>query len=385
MAATLPGRTFGISLITTRLLEDFNGLTETRFAWINFIAAIIGGAACLPAGLLLDRFGVRRVLAVVMLALAGSVYLMTLSTSIAQLAITLTLTRAIGQSMLSVISLAMLGKWFGRGAGLSMGAYAVVMTMLLATGVGLLGLQVSMTDDWRAAWSGLAWVLLGLVPVALITALRPRARTKTHQDGTAWHHKGGATLGQALSTRCFWVFALAMGLFALASSGATLFLQPILAERGISEQVYQATLIVGLSTGLVANLVGGGLIKRVPMNRLLAIAMLLLALALIGLALLDRPALAYAQAAVMGLSGGLITVLFFAVWVRAFGTQSLGKIQGCAQLISVIGSALGPLVIAKGRETTDSHHPALITLAVATALISILAAATTVPRREWFK
>ncbi len=382
MLATLPGRTFGLGLITTRLLTDFEGITETRYAVINLIAALIGAAFCLPAGWLLDRFGARRVLAVVLLGLAGSVFAMSRSTSLAQLTVSLTLTRGLGQSMLSVLSLAMLGKWFGRGAGLSMGAYAVLMTMLLATAFGLLGHRLTTTNDWRLAWSEAALVLLALTPVICLTALRPPRRAELAADRPGFPEVGAphdATLGQALRAPCFWLFALAMSLFALASSGVLLFLQPILAERGITESVYQITQIVSLFAGLLANLVGGLLSARWPMNRLLAVAMLVFAGSLVGLTFLDRPWHAYLQAVSFGLAGGLVTVLFFTVWVRAFGRRQLGRIQGAAQLLAVIGSSAGPLVVAQGREIAGTHMPVLLGVAGFALVLGLLALWTVVP------
>jgi len=38
----------------------------------------------------------------------------------------------------------------------------------------------------------------------------------------------------------------------------------------------------------------------------------------------------------LGLGGGLVTVLFFAVWPRVFGRRHLGQIQGAAQAITEI-------------------------------------------------
>ncbi|MBX2853261.1 MAG: MFS transporter [Phycisphaeraceae bacterium] len=385
MLATLPGRSYGLGLITTRLLSDFPGLTETRFGWINAIAAIIGAAACIPAGYLLDRFGTRRVLAVVILALAASVYAMTLSTSVMQLTVTLTLTRALGQSMLSVIGLAMMGKYFGKNASLSMGAFAVLMTMFIATAYDMIGKRIDASQDWRIAWSEIAWVLIALTPVILLTALRPRSpkrinqKTKnSKQTGDLEQDVQGATLNQALRTQYFWSFALSMGLFALATSGVTLLLQPILAERGISEATFRDAQMTGFFTGLFANLLGGYLMKHIAMHRLLAVAMLLLAAALASLAVLSRDWQAYAYAGVFGLSGGLITVLFFAVWVRAFGQRELGKIQGAAQLLTVLGSAFGPVVITQGLDMTDSYNPALIALSLAAILLGVYASITAI-------
>src|SRR5687767_1509069 len=72
MVATLPGRTHGLGLVTEPLLADL-GLDRVGFATLNFWATVVGAAFCVPAGWLLDRLGVRWVLAGVLLALGAVV------------------------------------------------------------------------------------------------------------------------------------------------------------------------------------------------------------------------------------------------------------------------------------------------------------------------
>src|SRR5262245_8494110 len=50
MAATLPGRTHGLGLVTKHLLTDFPGLTPQDFGRINLWATLIGATFCLPCG-----------------------------------------------------------------------------------------------------------------------------------------------------------------------------------------------------------------------------------------------------------------------------------------------------------------------------------------------
>ena len=53
-----------------------------------------------------------------------------------------------------------------------------------------------------------------------------------------------------------------------------------------------------------------------------------------------------AWATAMGLGGGLVMVLFFSVWPAVFGRRHLGRIQGVAQALTVLASAVGPLLLA---------------------------------------
>jgi len=51
-------------------------------------------------------------------------------------------------------------------------------------------------------------------------------------------------------------------------------------------------------------------------------------------------------AAPMGAAGGVVTVVFFSVWGQGFGRAHLGRIQGRAQLMTVLASAVSPLLLA---------------------------------------
>jgi hypothetical protein len=65
----------------------------------------------------------------------------------------------------------------------------------------------------------------------------------------------------------------------------------------------------------------------------------------------------------MGVAGGVITVVFFACWARAFGRLHLGKIQGAAQVLTVLASALGPVLLALGERHRGSYSATFLVLA----------------------
>ena len=66
-------------------------------------------------------------------------------------------------------------------------------------------------------------------------------------------------------------------------------------------------------------------------------------------------------------------MLFFAVWPRVFGRRNLGQIQGAAQAITVLASAVGPLLLAWCVELTGSY--AMMFAAILAAVIGMVALA----------
>jgi MFS family permease len=71
-------------------------------------------------------------------------------------------------------------------------------------------------------------------------------------------------------------------------------------------------------------------------------------------------------------------VLFFSVWPRVFGRRHLGRIQGAAQALTVVASAVGPLLLAWCVEWTGSYAAMFRILAAVIAVVAIAALAVEV-------
>lgn len=99
------------------------------------------------------------------------------------------------------------------------------------------------------------------------------------------------------------------------------------------------------------------------MSRLLAVALFCYAAGLAALPLVRTPPQLWIIATGYGFAAGMIIVLFFAVWSHLFGRAHLGRIQGAAQMLTVLASAIGPLLFACSRERFGSYAPVLFTLA----------------------
>jgi MFS family permease len=383
MVGTLPGRTQGLGLVTEPLMRDFS-IGRVLFAEINLVATLIGSLFCLGIGRLIDRAGSRLVLAVVSLCLGLVVLAMSATRGVWPLLALITLTRGFGQSALSVVSLALVGKWFSRRLSLAMGVYALLMSIGFMAAFPAVGAAVQ-ASGWRIAWAG--------VGVALVVVLAPLSwlLVRSTPEGVGLEVDGGggpvedtgvtagATLTEALATPAFWIFALAASVYGLAASGIALFNESILAERGFDPSTYYRTLVVTALTALLGNFAGGAFASRGSLRRLLAAAMLLLTLSLAALPHVTTQAEVMAYAVVMGLAGGFVMVVFFSFWGRAYGRAHLGRIQGAAQILTVLASAVGPLLLAQCVAWTGSYAAAFYSLAAVVALLGLSALVVPVP------
>jgi hypothetical protein len=79
------------------------------------------------------------------------------------------------------------------------------------------------------------------------------------------------------------------------------------------------------------------------------------------------------------LAGGFVIVVFFSFWGRAYGRAHLGRIQGAAQILTVLASAVGPLLLARCVALTGSYAAAFYALAVVVAALVVAAMLVPVP------
>lgn len=382
MVATLPGRTQGLGLVTEPLLKDF-GLDRVGYATVNLWATLAGALLCLPIGGWVDRFGSRIVLTLVLIALAATVLGMSAGTGLAVLYGGILLTRALGQSALSVVSLALVGKWFSKRLNIAMGVYSLLVGMGFVTAFPLVG-QAVLNQGWRFAWSTVGWGVLALAPLVWLTVRNKPEEAGVEPDAAAVEVEATLAdigLRDALRGSAFWIFALSSAMFGLVYSGISLFNQSILEQRGFDATVYHTVLVVSTLLGLVANFAGGYLASRWSIRRLMGVGMAVLAAALIGLPLVATYAHVMAYGAAMGIAGGVVTVVFFSVWGQVYGRRELGRIQGCAQMMTVFASAVGPLLLAETLQRTGSYDGMFYGLAAVTVVLGVLCWHAPIPPR----
>jgi MFS family permease len=379
--------------VTEPLLRDLH-LDRVQYGAINLFATLLGSLFCLPCGWLIDRLGPRVVLASLLLGLGGVVVVMSqvqpdwwvltfprpgsdeMLTLALGLLLLVLLTRGLGQSALSVVSLALIGKSAGRHSGLAYGVYSFVIALGFMAAFAGCKVVLEQQTDWRYLWMGIGLVLLvsALPAVWLVRSSALVDRLPALDDENPTPGEGPSlTLGQALWTPTFWVFAVGTSLYGLIAAGISLFNQSILEERHFDRSVFLTITTLTPMIGLASNLGTGWLATRWPLGRLLAVALLGLGAALTAFPLVRELWQVYAYAATMGVVGGMVTVIFFAVWARAFGKAHLGKIQGAAQMMTVVASAFGPLLLGASKDAWGSYVPLFYTFAPVVAVLGIAA------------
>lgn len=377
MVATLPGRTVGLGLITESLISEF-GMTRTEYAKFNMIATLLGTAGALIAGPLTDRFGIRVTLSGTLILLGCLVMTMSQWVTAATVMAFLILTRTVGQSALSTISVTSVGKWFTTRLAIAMGVFSVIVA--IGFSVAIVGAQTQIAIvGWRKVWMtiGLSVLILGLLCVALA-----RRGESSHQASEELGNGTVLTLREALLTPCFWVFAIGMALYGGLIASVSLFNESILRELGFGQETFRYAMAGLMSAGLLGNMIAAWSARRIGLPRVMAVSLAILTIVMLTYDRLQSDWQVITHAGIFGFCGGVFSVLFFTGFGQAFGHTHLGKIQGCAQALAVIASALGPWWLADVQQRLGSYFFAMTSVAPVFALVAICAWFTKIPSRQ---
>lgn len=378
MVATLPGRSQGIGLFTEPLLKDL-GIDRVAYAGLHLWTTLAGSVFALVAGAAFDRWG-SRVVAGLMAALGLSVMGLATSQGVGTLVLFLLLLRGLGQSALSTTSLSLASAAAVRRPTVLMAGYSILLSCGFMVAFPLLGWAIA-EAGWRPTLMGMGgiWILASL---AVPRLARGFASGSARASDVVGRGVGDFGLGEALGTPAFWVIGLSAATYGLAASGIGVFNESILADLGFSKGLYTTSLAVTALTGLCGNFLGGWILERFGGRWISGSAMLLLSLGLYVLPLAGSTGAVLLQAAMMGIAGGFVTVHFFSFWRSAFGLSHLGSIQGAAQLLTVVASAVGPLLLASVRSDSGSYAPVFRGLAGWTAVLAVGCLVVPEPRRR---
>jgi len=213
---------------------------------------------------------------------------------------------------------------------------------------------------WRDAmwWFGIATMVL-LIPINVVFHRHSAERIGLPRDGSSMaptaartaSASAGATIGEAVRTRVFWLLALAVAMTGTCNMIIIVHQTRMLVDIGYSLPL--ASLIFGMLGVLraIGGLIWGALSDRIGRSNCVVI---ICSISLVGLAMLWLTSLVPAEAAALRIAllagyvltygmgfSGMAPVYASAVSDR-FAGKNLGTILGVLDLGFGIGSALGP-------------------------------------------
>ncbi len=367
------------------------GWSRTLIAGAASLGGLVATVQSPLIGWLMDRYGIRVVLASSVLALGLSVMYLSWATAPLAFYISYAIARSMFSSPIKIGSSVAVSRWFierrGRATGVLFLSHAAGMTTFpLVAGL------VIAQRDWQDAWLALGVIVLvvALVPAMLIVqnpedaGLRPDGRTGGRAQGEQADGDRDPiwTLGEAVRTPALWLLALAGGFVFMIQAGTNVHIGAFFRDQGLDAGVAALAVSVNaMSTG-AASLVWGWLADRAPVQYVFtAVALVMTA----GVALVvnaDTAVEAIVYSSLLGTSIGGILVVPPVAFANYFGRSSIGVIRGVTEPFASGGQAVAVLFSGIIFDTTGSYHAAYMTFAGLGAITALMLLFTKPPRRR---
>ena len=334
------------------------GLTHGEFGRL-YMFATLASALCIPFfGRLIDVVQAHRMVALVVPILAGAALLAGYASSLPTLILAIFLLRLFGQGMMTNIALTSTARWFvtQRGRAVSLvvlGHQGGEATIPLAFAA--LAIAYGYSIGWLAA--AIALIVIGL-PFAYWCYRTPRALPRsasarlTEQLGLPDTHPSiqtevlpkvpSWTRGQVLRDPIFWV--LLAGVLAPAFIGTTIFYHQnyLTALHSWPPQLFAMSLLVMALTTVCCALITGAAIDRLSATFILPYFLLPLGGACFVLAYSGPEISLFILMVLLGISYGIASTLFGALWPEIYGLANLGAVRSITVSAAVLATAIGP-------------------------------------------
>ncbi|MGY2737147.1 MFS transporter [Sphingomonas sp. UYP23] len=371
----LLGCFIGMGVATPALLLQPLGLflkpVTTEFGWsrTEFSVVLAVAAACnaliLPiAGYLVDRFGAPRVAAIGTVLGCCSYAAVSLVHSYGAFIAVLAASVTVGNLASYPAFMGLTQRWFDK----RLGAALAVTSTGLAVGVAgfsyLIATNVAVRG-WRAAAviAGFTALIIGLANLAaFVRDNRGPVPEAERRDVPDRANANGATLGAALQSRDFWLFAVSFLLVIFAVVGCNFHLPALLSDRGASPIQIASIVAIGSAGSLFGRLFTGVMLDRYSVRSVAAVFFLGQAIGF--LLLLDGLRWALPAGFLLGaVQGAEIDVMGYVV-ARRFGRQAYARIFGTCFAVMLIGAIVGPIAMGEVFDRTGSYDLGLLVLPI---------------------
>jgi predicted MFS family arabinose efflux permease len=341
------GTIFSLAVFLRPLEEEF-GWTRSLISGIAFVNWVIFGIGSFAAGILSDRIGARRVVAVGAAVLGAALLVSSQIRTAGQLYAAFGVLGALGASAFYVPLSATATRWFLARRGLAMG--------IISSGMGLGIFVVPPTArvlitafGWRvtfAAFGGLTWVV-GAVVVRYLAdqpedrGLQSYGAGPAPAGGPAAAPRLGMSPGDALRHPAFWGVALVHFGCCAAHSGPIFHMVAHAMDLGVAKMAAASMLGLSGATSIAGRLSSGLVADRLGAKPALVGTLALQAATLSTYLYAGGAVSLFAAALVFGLAYGGAMPLYALVAREFFGERVVGTTFGGIFFISCIGMGLG--------------------------------------------
>ncbi|WP_193096310.1 CynX/NimT family MFS transporter [Brevibacterium sp. FME17] len=358
------------------ILDDLQ-LSATTASMLTTIPVFAFGAFAFLTPGLTRRFGMHRVLGIIMIVLAAGIALRLQPSLVALLGGTILVGAAIAIG--NVLLPTAIKNDFSHRAGLMMGLYSTALFLGAALASGLTVPMLPLFDgSWR--WAMGIWAVPAVLAAILFLPQMRRARdsagpeaTDSGRDGSATSASGEPPFRAMLRDPIAWSVTGFMGLQSLSYYAALTWVPAIFQDAGMPADRAGWMLSFSAFPAIITCLVTPTIAKRLkPRWVPVFAAAVLIGAAFLGL-LLAPQAGAYAWMTLLGLGQGaaISLSLSYIVW-RSPDAHHTGHVSTMAQGFGYLVAGLGPLGLGWLHTVTGSWTVPLIVLIVLLLLQTII-------------
>ncbi|WP_331236085.1 MFS transporter [Natronorarus salvus] len=366
------GLSYSFGVLADAILAEFGrsrGLTSVAFG-VQTVMLYVGGAG---VGVLVDRYGTRRMLVLGGAVLCTGLVATSLVGSLLAFVFTYGVLTGVGLSVVYVVSYATVPRWFDRRLGLAGG--------LASAGLGVGMLVVAPATDAlivRVGWRSTMLVLAGGTALALVGATAlirgrpdPGEVPAGEVDG-GFGEEGTLTLREGLSdvlrvARSPSFLALFLGWVLVYSTLYVVLSHLVLhvVDLGISRAVGAAALGALGGASAVGRVVIGHAADRVGRARTFATCSAVMGVATLSLIGAGSAAAILGFAAVYGLAYGGNGALLAPLTADLFGRVNIGAVFGLVSGAFAVSGLLAPYLAGVTHDTLGTYDPVFGVVGVA--------------------
>lgn len=389
--ATSPGQTYGISVFNAYFRESL-GLSHSQLTAAYMFGTLLASLPQSYIGSLTDRFGIRRVMFVVIILFGLACVLMSQVVSLLMLFVAFFFLRMLGQGALSLMASNTVAMWFQA----KLGTMAGIMNVAGAGAVALmppLFLLLINQFGWRSAYVALGGLVCLIMLPLLILLYRNRPEDvgqsldgRSAEDAARIQEetaKGVSfTLREAQHTRAYWILLAISAAFSMMITAVFFNIVPIFIDHGLTEANAAATYTIIAVSLATMQLLGGVLADRIRLNWLASICIIFLAAGLITLSQTETVRMAQLCALFIGVGQGVFGAVTNTAWARYFGRAHLGRIRGSVTMAMVASSSAGPFIMGSTYDIFGSYELSLGFFIALLIPLAVAALWATSPRKQ---
>ena len=332
-----------LSVYDESILKEFGwSRGELKFRdlisfWLIALLAPVGGV-------LIDRFGPRRMLSIGFLLLSIAYVLYSKLNSLGML-YAIHVLMAVGLLCASTLTcIILLSNWFDAKRGMAIGI-ALVGTSLGGIVLSPLNAALIQKLGWRQTFlleAALPILMMAIVLLVVKNSPREVGATAVGVDPDSQRdlRLEGLSLPQAMRTRTFWAIGISgmLTYYSILALYSHLFLH--MRDLGYAPVKAGFALSLLAMLALTGKLITGALADRLDRRKVFIGSLMVMLAGLVGLASM-KPGYVLPSIAVIGLGWGGVYTLYNVLSVTNFGLKSAGRINGMISTLESLGDGLG--------------------------------------------